>query len=103
IESSGLDITQGALKVINVAANVTPFDRAQSAELALKSLNKKQQENKENFRKKEYYHAFLRFEMVLQQIKDFAIDVTQLQGFEKLFKANLVSEKFTQLTNDFDR
>ncbi|CAG8566538.1 35818_t:CDS:2, partial [Racocetra persica] len=135
IEYSGLDITQEALKVINVAANVTPFgslisgitdlisdiikfyntaqcnkkicsallDRAQSAELALKSLNKKKQENEENFRKKEYYHAFLRFEMVLQQIKDFAIDVTQLQGFEKIFKANLVSEKFTQLTNDFDR
>ncbi|CAG8763501.1 17292_t:CDS:2, partial [Racocetra fulgida] len=106
IEYSGLDIMQGALKVINVAANVTPFgslisgitdliseiikiydtaqcnkkicsallDRAQSAELALKSLNKKKQENEENFRKKEYYHAFLRFEMVLQEIKDFAID-----------------------------
>ncbi|CAG8851250.1 20658_t:CDS:1, partial [Racocetra persica] len=79
------------------------LDRVQSAELVLKSLNKKQQENKENFCKKEYYHTFLRFEMVLQQIKDFAIDITQLQGFEKLFKANLVSEKFTQLTNDFDR
>ncbi|CAG8776305.1 14579_t:CDS:2, partial [Cetraspora pellucida] len=43
------------------------------------------------------------FEMVLQQIKDFAIDVTQLQGYKKLFKANLVSEKFIQLTNDFNR
>ncbi|CAG8460671.1 22569_t:CDS:2 [Cetraspora pellucida] len=78
------------------------LDRAKSAELALESLNRRRQGSEENFRKKEYYHAFLRFEMVLQQIKDFAIDVSQLQGFEKIFKANLVSEKFTQLTNDFD-
>ncbi|RIB01797.1 kinase-like domain-containing protein [Gigaspora rosea] len=78
------------------------LDRVQSAEFALNLLKRRKQENEANFRKEKYYHSFLKFELVLQQIKEFAKEVTQLQGFEKIFKANTVSKTFTQLTNDFD-
>ncbi|CAG8734441.1 8995_t:CDS:2, partial [Racocetra persica] len=79
------------------------LDRVQSAEFVLNLLKRKKQENEANFRKEKYYHSFLRFELVSQQIKEFAKEVTQLQGFEKNFKANTVSKTFTQLTNDFDK
>ncbi|CAG8739245.1 16230_t:CDS:2, partial [Racocetra persica] len=97
--------------------------RVQSAECALKILNRKKKENEENFRKNDNYKAFHKFAIVLQKIKKFIMDVGQLLTFRGIFEAdkkehaksieelqklqidfntNVVSEKLKKLTDEFD-
>ncbi|CAG8715082.1 21651_t:CDS:2 [Gigaspora margarita] len=78
------------------------LDRADIAHAAMKSLNRRKQENEENFKRQDYYNAFKRFETVLQKIRDFAADITNLQGYRKFVMATEVKDTFIKLTSEFD-
>ncbi|CAG8735454.1 22196_t:CDS:10, partial [Gigaspora margarita] len=48
------------------------------------------------------YNAFKKFVDVLEGVKRFISEVTQLSGFKRFFMASDVKEQFIRLTNEFD-
>ncbi|CAG8532311.1 5460_t:CDS:2 [Acaulospora morrowiae] len=80
----------------------TLVDRALMAELAISGLLRRKKENEENFRKQGFYIAFEKFAVVMEKIRDFAIDVSQISGVRKYVEANSVQERFKLLTSEFE-
>lgn len=78
------------------------MDRVQTAESAIKTLNRRKQENEKNFLSKEYYKAFVKFTDVMKKIKDFIRDISQLQGYKKFIHASSIKDKFNHLVDEFD-
>ncbi|RIA81175.1 kinase-like domain-containing protein [Glomus cerebriforme] len=78
------------------------MDRVQVAESAIKTLNRRKQENEKNFRDKKYYLTFVRFTDVMKKIKDFIKDISQLQGYKKFLHASNIKDKFENLTKEFE-
>jgi len=78
------------------------MDRVQIADDAIKTLNRRKQENEKIFRNKEYYLAFVRFTDVMKRIKYFIRDVSQLQRYRKFLHSSSIKDKFNSLVNDFE-
>lgn len=78
------------------------MDRVQTAESAIKTLNRRKQENEKNFLSKGYYKAFVKFTDVMKRIKEFIRDISQLQGYKKFIHAGSIKEKFNHLVDEFD-
>ncbi|GBB96882.1 hypothetical protein RclHR1_02860015 [Rhizophagus clarus] len=76
--------------------------RAEAAEFAVNILQRRQDENEVLFRQQAFYKSFIKFKEVLQRIKDFAGDVTNLHGFRKYLKSTTIKGKFTELIDDYD-
>jgi hypothetical protein len=80
----------------------TLVDRVKLTEHAIDTLKRRKQKNEDKLRDDEYYKAFNRFIYVLREIKEFAADITNIQGFRKYTKAYFVKENFQKLTDDYD-
>ncbi|CAI2166719.1 19772_t:CDS:10 [Funneliformis geosporum] len=79
------------------------MDRVQTADIAIKMLNRRMQWNENNFRKNIYYLAFIKFINVMKRIQDFILDVSKLQGYKKLLQIGSIKDKFNNLINDFEK
>ncbi|CAG8729920.1 36594_t:CDS:2, partial [Gigaspora margarita] len=79
------------------------LDRAKSAEAAMNTLQRRKQENEEKFRSQVYYNNFMKFKNVLEKIKNFAGEVTQIRGISKYLNASNIKDKFLELTRDYDQ
>ncbi|KAF0558605.1 kinase-like protein [Gigaspora margarita] len=79
------------------------LDRAKSAEAAMNTLQRRKQENEEKFRSQAYYNSFMKFKNVLEKIKNFAGEVTQIRGISKYLDASNIKDKFLELTRDYDQ
>ncbi|CAG8543239.1 15041_t:CDS:2, partial [Acaulospora morrowiae] len=77
-------------------------DRVDIVERAVKYLQRHKQKNEKNFSSQPYYDAWVRLCHVLEDIKDFAKNVTQLSGFRKYANANSVREKFDIIVSEFE-
>lgn len=78
------------------------MDRVETADLAIRTLKRRKQENESKFRDSEYYKAFLRFVDVMKKIRSFIKDVSQIQGFKKYVKATAIKDKFHNLIKEFE-
>ncbi|CAG8443961.1 6766_t:CDS:2 [Dentiscutata heterogama] len=78
------------------------LDRVEIAQTAVKSLQRKYQANEKNFRNQDYYHAWVRFVNVLENIRKFAKEVTQLTYYQKFINANAVKEAFEKNIKEFE-
>ncbi|CAG8559262.1 25541_t:CDS:2 [Dentiscutata erythropus] len=78
------------------------LDRVEIAQTAVKSLQRKYQANEKKFRSQDYYHAWVRFVNVLENIKKFAKEVTQLTYFQKFINANAVKGAFEKNIKEFE-
>ncbi|GBB92361.1 hypothetical protein RclHR1_00020064 [Rhizophagus clarus] len=78
------------------------MDRVETADLAIRTLKRRKQENENKFRDSEYYKAFLRFVDIMKKIKSFIKDVSQIQGFKKYVKATAIKDKFNNLVKEFE-
>ncbi|CAG8626525.1 10002_t:CDS:2, partial [Diversispora eburnea] len=78
------------------------MDRVNAAEAVTKALKRRQTENEQNFRNKEYYNSFIRFIEIMKRIKNFIIDVSNLNRYQKFVHSGSVKDRFDSLTNDFD-
>ncbi|EXX79299.1 hypothetical protein RirG_006970 [Rhizophagus irregularis DAOM 197198w] len=76
--------------------------RAEAAEFAVNILQRRQDENEALFLQQAFYKSFVKFKEILQKIKDFAGDVTNLHGFRKYLKSTAIKGKFTELIDDYD-
>ncbi|KAF0502412.1 kinase-like protein [Gigaspora margarita] len=79
------------------------LDRAESAEVAMNTLQRRKQRNEEKFRSQSYYNNFIKFKNDLEKIKNFAGEVTQIRGISKYLNANNIKNKFLELTRDYDQ
>ncbi|CAG8649536.1 970_t:CDS:2 [Ambispora leptoticha] len=79
------------------------MDRVEAAQIAVKALQRRQKENEKKFRNQAYYESFNRFLQVLEKIKKFIKDVSQLKGFRKFSQANSVKDRFNDLITEFDQ
>ncbi|CAH1763401.1 13644_t:CDS:2 [Entrophospora sp. SA101] len=79
------------------------IQRVQSAEVAVKVLDRRKQENQENFHQQTYYINFERFITILGDIEAFMTDFTRLSQYKKFISNNVIKERFIGLINDFDR
>ncbi len=77
------------------------MDRVEMADLAIRILKRRKQENETNFRNQEYYRVFLRFVDVMKEIRSFILDVSQIQGYLKYDKGS-VKDKFNSITMKFE-
>src|ERR1043166_5137265 len=80
----------------------TLVGRVKLAENAIDTLKRRRQKNENKFRDNEYYKAFNRFIYVLEEIKEFTADISNIHGFRKFAEAYFVKEKFQKLTNSYD-
>ncbi|CAG8686631.1 2251_t:CDS:2, partial [Dentiscutata heterogama] len=78
------------------------LDRVEIAQTAVKSLQRKYQANEKNFRNQDYYHAWVRFVNVLENIRKFTKEVTQLSYIQKVINANVVKEAFEKNIKEFE-
>ncbi|CAG8481550.1 10658_t:CDS:2 [Acaulospora morrowiae] len=78
------------------------LDRVYIAEINIKQLKKRAQENEEKFQKQSYYTAMEKFIAVLKRIKVYLEEVSQLQGLRKLVKTNNIRKEFESITTEFN-
>jgi hypothetical protein len=78
------------------------MDRVQIADGAIKTLNRRKQENEKNFLSTEYYKAFVKFSETMKKIRDFIKDISQLQGYKKFIHSSSIKEKFNTLVKEFE-
>ncbi|CAJ0866324.1 805_t:CDS:1, partial [Entrophospora sp. SA101] len=78
------------------------IDRVEAAQLSVKALQRRKEENVKAFQDEIYYKNFVRFTEVLRKVKDFLESISQLHGYKKYLHANNVKEKFKSLTKEFD-
>ncbi|CAG8534909.1 20884_t:CDS:2 [Cetraspora pellucida] len=78
------------------------LDRVEIAQTAVKSLQRKYQANEKNFRDQVYYDAWIRFVNVLENIRKFSKEVTQLNYFQKFMNANAVKDAFEKNIKEFE-
>ncbi|CAG8475916.1 4883_t:CDS:2 [Racocetra fulgida] len=78
------------------------LDRVEIAQTAVKSLQRKYQANEKNFRDQNYYYAWVRFVNVLDNIRKFSKEVTQLTYFQKFINANAVKDAFEKNIKEFE-
>nr|CAG8546835.1 5624_t:CDS:2 [Entrophospora candida] len=79
------------------------IQRVQSAEVAVKVLDRRKQENQKNFHQQTYYINFERFITILGDIEAFMTDFTRLSQYKKFISNHVIKERFIGLINDFDR
>lgn len=77
-------------------------ERVEIAQYAVKSLQRQKQANEEKFRNQKYYYAFVRFVNVLENIKKFAKEITQLSCFQKFINANAIKDAFDKNISEFE-
>ncbi|RIB14629.1 kinase-like domain-containing protein [Gigaspora rosea] len=78
------------------------MDRVISAEAAIKILQQRKSEYEPQFQDIGRQKSFLRFISSLEKIKIFAEEVTQIRGFNKYLKATDISQKFRELTKEYE-
>ncbi|CAG8523645.1 5347_t:CDS:2, partial [Scutellospora calospora] len=78
------------------------IDRVEIAQQAVNSLQRQQLENEKLFRDQNYYYAWVRFITVLENIRKFAKEITQLSSLQKYLSAMTVKETFDKNIKDFE-
>ncbi|CAG8517479.1 3457_t:CDS:1 [Scutellospora calospora] len=78
------------------------IDRVEIAQQAVNSLQRQQRDNEELFRKQNYYDAWVRFKTVLENIKKFVKEITQLSNLQKFLTANAVKDAFDKNIKEFE-
>ena|ERR1051325_4732450 len=79
------------------------LDRIDAAQASINYLQRRKEKNERLFRDEVYYNSFVKFIDVLRRVKNFLETVTQLQGFNKLWRVNIIKENFENLTSEFDQ
>ncbi|CAG8460193.1 1793_t:CDS:2 [Diversispora eburnea] len=77
------------------------MDRVNNAEAAVKTFERRQTENKD-LSKQEYYNSFVRFVEIMNRIKKFIGDVSNLNKYQKFIRSGSVKSGFDSLVKDFD-
>ncbi|CAG8731899.1 13447_t:CDS:2, partial [Racocetra fulgida] len=78
------------------------IDRVEIAQQAVNSLQRQQLANEKLFRDQDYYYAWVRFITVLENIRKFAKEVTQLSSLQKYISAMTVKEAFDKNIKEFE-
>ncbi|CAG8601546.1 10311_t:CDS:2 [Diversispora eburnea] len=77
------------------------MDRVDAAGTAIRTLKRRQTENK-NLRNQEYYNSFIRFVEIMKRIKNFIGDVSNLNRYQKFVHSGSVKDRFDSLAKGFD-
>ncbi|CAI2184065.1 16829_t:CDS:2 [Funneliformis geosporum] len=78
------------------------LDRARLAEIAIDNIVRRRKENELHFKNQKWYYAFNRFVEVLNKLKQFAEEISQLKRIINFIKARNISERFCELTKEYD-
>ncbi|CAG8545691.1 10875_t:CDS:2 [Diversispora eburnea] len=78
------------------------MDRVDAADAAIRTLKRKKAENVINFCKQEYYNSFIRFIYIMERIKKFMVEITNLHSYQKFVHSGSVKDRFDSLAKDFD-
>ncbi|KAF0429940.1 kinase-like protein [Gigaspora margarita] len=78
------------------------LDRVEIAQTVVKSLQRKYKANEKKFRNQDYYYAWVRIINVLENIRKFAEEITQLTYFQKFMNSNAVKDAFEKNIKEFE-
>ncbi|CAG8605812.1 9869_t:CDS:2 [Funneliformis caledonium] len=78
------------------------LDRARLAEIAIDNIIRRRKENEQLFKNQAWYYAFNRFVEVLNKLKNFAEEISQLKRIKQFIKAKNISGSFVELTKEYD-
>ncbi|CAG8653999.1 12966_t:CDS:2, partial [Dentiscutata heterogama] len=78
------------------------LDRVEIAQTAVKSLQRKYQAYEEYFRNQDYYNTWVKFVNVLDNIRKFAEEVTQLSCLQRVLNPNTVKYAFEKNIKEFE-
>ena len=59
-------------------------------------------ENESLFKSKEYYKNFQRLVILIEKIRKFIEDISQIKGLRKFLASYSIEKEFFDLTNEFD-
>jgi serine/threonine protein kinase len=76
--------------------------RVKLTENSIDTLKRRKHKNEDKLRDDGYYKAFNRLTYVLEEIKKFTEEISNIHCFRKYTKAHLIKEIFQKLTNDYD-
>ncbi|RIA82661.1 kinase-like domain-containing protein [Glomus cerebriforme] len=78
------------------------IDRVESTEMAIKSLKRHKEENVGYFLQQEIYYGYHKFIDLLERIRQFITDISQLHGLRKFFSVENLIEHFKSIIKEFD-
>jgi hypothetical protein len=77
-------------------------DRVDLALTSIKYLKRHMDKNVEKFKEKSYFESFMHFIEVLENIKKFLEEISEIKGFKKYFVANVINQQLNDIRDDFD-
>ncbi|CAG8511754.1 389_t:CDS:2, partial [Acaulospora colombiana] len=78
------------------------MSRATAAENSVNLLTIRRSENEDLFRSKEFYMNFRKLVTVIEKIKMFIEEVSQIKGLRRFLSARSIEDEFQDLTEEFD-
>ncbi|CAG8437793.1 9682_t:CDS:1 [Scutellospora calospora] len=78
------------------------MERVIDARGAIEKLTRTKQHNEKKFKDKKFYNTFQKFTNILEEIKGFEDKLSKMGNFKKTLEANLIKQRFMNLTEEFD-
>ncbi|CAG8447050.1 2405_t:CDS:2 [Diversispora eburnea] len=78
------------------------LSRATSAQTAINNLKIRRLENEDLFKSKDFYINFQKLTKLIDRIKKFIGEVSQIKGLSKFLSAKTIEGEFQELTTEFD-
>ncbi|CAB5189772.1 unnamed protein product [Rhizophagus irregularis] len=78
------------------------IDRIESTEMSIKSLKRHKEENVGYFLQQNIYYGYHKFIDLLERIRHFITDISQLHGLRKFKSVEKLKEHFRNITREFD-
>ncbi|CAI2167195.1 5919_t:CDS:2 [Funneliformis geosporum] len=72
-------------------------ERVELIGLSVKTLTRRMEENCEKFREETYFHSFIKLHKILNVVKSFIEDASQLKGYKKFLHASDVKDRANSL------
>ncbi|CAG8547544.1 487_t:CDS:2, partial [Acaulospora colombiana] len=86
----------------NKTTCVLLFDRIENGVVALKKLYRHREDNEKEFRKKSFYTTFIRFINIMNKVKDFMKDISELNSCAQYFASKSIKKRLEELIKEYD-
>ncbi|CAG8760233.1 17100_t:CDS:1, partial [Acaulospora morrowiae] len=86
----------------NKATCVLLYDRIENGVFALRKLYRHREDNEKDFRSKSFYRSFIKFINIMNRIKDFIKEISELNSCMQYIKSNTIKKKLDSLIKEYE-
>ncbi|CAG8760336.1 5913_t:CDS:1, partial [Acaulospora morrowiae] len=86
----------------NKATCVLLYDRIENGVVALRKLYRHREDNEKEFRSQSFYQSFIKFITIMNRIKDFIKEISELNSCMQYIKSNTIKKKLDSLIKEYE-